>query len=186
MDAKTVFNVGIVNPADRLYNLKAAVRDSADNRASLSTKIGLDKTAPQNSLASAPTISATEAFKVSWSAGTDGTGSGIAAYDLYYKSGDAVWQLWFSTAEPGDSTFTGVDGVEYRFESIARDYIGLAEPFSSNGEVKVLVDLSANDKEAPPPPINLLANDASPSAWTNKSQFTKRRQLRCFKLNKRR
>ena len=172
-DVTTVFDFNIGNPADRLYALRTTIVDSADNRSSKNHRIGLDGNPPQNSLASGPAISDTEAFLVSWSAGADGAGSGIAAYDIYFKSGAGDWQLWFSASQPGDSTFVGQNGVEYRFESIAKDHVGHAESFSTNGEARVLVDLAANDNEPPPPPVNLRANGARPaSPWTDDSQFT--------------
>ncbi|MBN1560717.1 VCBS repeat-containing protein [candidate division KSB1 bacterium] len=171
-DVVAAFNFAVINPADRLYTLRAAMRDSAGNRTTISTKVGLDGTAPQNCLASAPTISAERDFTVSWSAGSDGAGSGIAAYDIYSRAGEGAWQLWFTATAAGEKLFSGQDGVEYRFEAVARDFVGLAEAFSADGEAKVLVDLTANDKEAPPPPINLLANGSSPSPWANNSRFT--------------
>lgn len=172
-NVSTAFNFSVTTPADRLYTLKATLIDSAENRSSKNLRIGLDGTPPRNSLAAAPAISATEAFPVSWSAGTDGTGSGVASYNLYYKEGSGSWQFWFTTTQPGDSTFVGQNGSEYRFEAVARDSVGLEEPLSATGEAKVLVDLSANDNDPPPPPVNLRANGSSPaSPWSKTSPFT--------------
>jgi hypothetical protein len=168
----TLFSFTIQNPADRVYTLKSIVIDSAANKASKSSPLGLDGHPPQNSLASAPAISDTEVFLVSWSAGNDGSGSGIVEYDLYYKVNDNSWKFWFSTDSVGSEVFSGQNGFEYRFESVAKDYVGLSEERASGGEATVLVDLSANDKEAPPPPIDLKANGNSPeSAWTTNSNF---------------
>lgn len=169
---KTSFSFTVTNPADRVYTLKTTVTDSAANKAAKPLKIGLDNKPPSGSLAGTPAISATETFNVSWSAGSDGTGSGIARYDIYSKTSTTTWQLWHSATAAGQRTFTGQNNVTYSFESRAVDLIGLAEPFSANGETTVRVDLTANDKVAPPPPINLQANGAAPySPWKTNAAF---------------
>ena len=168
----TAFNLTVQNPADRVYTLKTTVTDSAANKAAKSIKIGLDGTPPSGSLASTPAISATDTFTVSWSVGGDGAGSGVARYDIYYKT-TADWQLWHSAELPGRRTFTGQNGVTYFFESRAVDFVGLIEPQSADGETGVRVDFAVGDKDAPPPPIDLRANGGTPaSPWTTDPQFT--------------
>jgi len=168
----TLFSFAVQSPADRVYTLKSTIIDSADNKASRSMLMGLDGHSPQGSLASAPAISDTLDFVVSWSAGDDGTGSGVATYDLYYRINENSWQFWFTADSVGSAVFHGQNGFEYRFESVAKDYLGHAEERSVSGETTVLVDLAANDKEPPPPPIDLTANGVRPiSPWTNDSAF---------------
>jgi len=168
----TLFELSIQNPADRIYVLKSTIIDSADNKSSKTLSMGLDGRPPQNSLASAPAISDTVDFLVSWSAGDDGSGSGIESYDLYYKVNENSWRLWFTTDSVGSQSFHGQNGFEYRFESVAKDYMGFTEERSAAGEAVVVVDLAANDKQAPPPPINLQANGSRPaSAWTANAGF---------------
>ena len=173
-NVRTTFLFDIQNPADRVYTLSSSILDSANNKSSRSKRIGMDGISPSNSLASAPAISATDTFTVKWSAGTDGNGSGIASYELYYKIQGGNFQLWEPVAtQAGSRTFTGQDGVTYVFESIAVDHVGHREAFSANGESVVTVDLAANDQDPPASPINLQANGAAPaSPWSADPEFT--------------
>jgi uncharacterized repeat protein (TIGR03803 family) len=77
---------------------------------------------PGSSVAPLPAVSSLT-FAVHWS-GSDGTGPGIAAYDIYVSDNGGPWQLWQSQTSQLSAYFTGQPGHTYGFYSVATDQTG--------------------------------------------------------------
>ncbi len=169
---RSLFTLATAGAASRTYNLRATVVDSAENKSSRTLRIGLDGHPPTGAMAQSPVVSPTDTFTVSWTAGSDGSGSGIVRYDLYSKTEDGEWRLFHSAAAAGKVTFKGENGRTYYFDCRAVDLVGLSEAPVSAGECSTRVDFSAGDRQAPPAPINLRANGAAPaSPWSRNPLF---------------
>jgi uncharacterized repeat protein (TIGR03803 family) len=77
---------------------------------------------PGSSVAPLPALSSLT-FAVHWS-GSDGTGPGIASYDIYVSDNGGPWQLWQSQTSQLSANFTGQPGHSYGFYSVATDQTG--------------------------------------------------------------
>lgn len=70
-------------------------------------------------------------FKVSWSATDPAPSSGIATYDVYYRSlRDTVWRNFRIATTADYAYFTGRAGNAYLFKATARDNAGNVSPTS--------------------------------------------------------
>jgi RHS repeat-associated protein len=65
------------------------------------------------------------AFTVSW--GGSDAGSGIRAYDIWYRRDRGPWQLWLAGTTLTAAPFLGESGSTYQFSSYATDNVGLAQ-----------------------------------------------------------
>ena len=65
-------------------------------------------------------------FTVNWS-GADGSGSGVASYDVYVSINGGVPALWLNGVSMTQAVYTGQPGSTYAFYSVARDNVGQAE-----------------------------------------------------------
>lgn len=84
-----------------------------------------DTTAPVSSVKPLPAESPLE-FQVSWS-GNDGTGSGIAAYDIYRSTDGGAYSPWLTQTTETSALFRGEPGRTYAFQSVAIDRAGNRE-----------------------------------------------------------
>jgi uncharacterized repeat protein (TIGR01451 family) len=80
-------------------------------------------------------ISPTRAI-IEWS-GSDGLGSGIASYTIYYREEGGPWQVWLSNTQETRAVFTGQRGRVYEFMSVATDRVGHTEAMKSTPEARV-------------------------------------------------
>lgn len=123
---------------DYAYNVESYYFQSRarDNGGNLEAYIGGDgdtrtlvDQSPPTSAASSPAHSPTANFVVSWS-GDDGTGSGIASYDVQFRDGlGGLWTDWFVEATGNSAAFAGEPGHTYYFQSRARDQLGHLEDY---------------------------------------------------------
>ena len=67
-----------------------------------------------------------QTFTVTWQ-GDDGSGSGIASYDIYVSDNSGPFNPWLSDTTQLSSEFTGSVGHTYSFYSIATDNVGYVE-----------------------------------------------------------
>ncbi|MDZ7346577.1 MAG: fibronectin type III domain-containing protein, partial [candidate division KSB1 bacterium] len=158
---------------DGEYPLTLTLTDSAGQEAQTMKTVGIDRNPPTGAQArvDAP-VSSTKTFRVYWSGGNDGTGSGLSGeYAVQYRCDDGPWTLWLSRTNKRDSLFTGVNGSRYEFEAAAYDRVGRREVFRDQAEAAVLVQLYAFDQTPPAAPVNLRANGANPSPWQNDDRF---------------
>lgn len=163
----TRFVVDASQGNDQVYPLICTIFDSAANQASKTINVGLDGAAPSGSIASATAQSDQVAFRVSWSSGTDGSGSGLSGlYDVHVKIDTQGWTTWLSNVAKRESTFVGLHGHRYQFEAISKDHVGNIESFLGVAETSTEVDTTSDDRIPPAAPINLTAGGSTPySPW---------------------
>ena len=82
-----------------------------------------------------PTPTAKSAL-IEWS-GSDGSGSGIATFDVYVSNDGGPWQQWLAATDKSRALFTGERGKTYRFYSVATDQVGHREPDKAEAEATV-------------------------------------------------
>ena len=102
-------------------------RDKAGNWASGAAHLGpfwIDTRPPTSYAASPPT--AVSSIPVTWS-GTDGSGSGIAAYTVQVRVNGAAWTNWQTNVTFTTANYPSTCGSRYDFRSIARDRAGNVE-----------------------------------------------------------
>ncbi len=170
---ETSFVVDASDGTDKIYALTGTVDDSAANQSGQTIQMGLDGASPSGCIASAPPISDKLSFLVSWSSGTDGSGSGLSGlYDVYVKIDQQAWAAWLVGTSTQENTFTGLHGHRYQFEAITKDHVGNLEPLLGIAEASVEVDTTADDITPPAAPINLMAGGSAPySPWQTTSAF---------------
>ena len=86
----------------------------------------LDPLAPTSAVNALPAQTDDASFTVSWS-GSDGAGSGVAAYDLYVSKNGGPFTVWLAGTSRTDAVFDGAPNAQYAFYSRARDHVGLVE-----------------------------------------------------------
>jgi len=87
----------------------------------------IDTTVPTSSVAKLPAMETSPNFTVGWS-GSDGTGSGIAGYNVYVSDNGAAYMLWQSDTTNTSATYAGQVGHTFRFYSVATSNVGLVQP----------------------------------------------------------
>jgi len=83
----------------------------------------LDSAQPASTMSALPAVVTTVSFPVTWS-GSDGTGSGIAFYDVYVSVNNSPYALWQTSTTSTSANYTGQSGETYRFYSVATDNVG--------------------------------------------------------------
>jgi hypothetical protein len=81
-------------------------------------------------------MQSTNTFTVSWD-GNDGSGSGIATYDVQYRAGSAAWINWLLGTTQETASFSGNASGTYSFRVRARDKAGNLGDFSSPETVTI-------------------------------------------------
>jgi len=93
----------------------------------------IDRTNPSSAVNPLTAYQTTASFTVSWT-GSDGTGSGIASYDVRVEDVTAgTTTTWRSATAATSGTFTGQRGHSYIFASRARDMVGNLEAYPASG-----------------------------------------------------
>ncbi len=105
----------------------------------------IDVTTPTSSVTPLPATETAPSFNVSWS-GSDGTGSGIASYDVYVSDDGGPYQLWQSATTQTAAIYTGQAGHTYSFYSVATSNVGLVQTAPTAPQATTMVISS------PPPP----------------------------------
>lgn len=163
------FNIPISGRRDGAYLLTSTLIDSAGNAASRQDTLRVDQTAPTGVVASAQETSAARTFPVSWSAGQDDNGVGIAhVYDVWVNDNQTGWQNWLSRSRQRSALFTGEQGHRYEFEAIGYDLLQNGEPRLGRAECFTLIDTTVNDQTPPAAPLELTA---WPDGWSTSPVF---------------
>ena len=97
----------------------------------------IDTTPPRSSISALP-AETSPAFTVNW-AGTDGTDSGIASYDVYVSTDGGPYALWQSQTTATSAAYSGQVGSSYGFYSIATDNVGNVEATPAGAEATTTV-----------------------------------------------
>jgi YD repeat-containing protein len=118
--------------------------------------VTIDATAPTSKVSALP-AGVKPVFPVTWS-GNDGNGSGIASYTVYVsENSGATWRPWLTDTSLTTAPFTGTAGKRYRFNVIAKDWVGNAQALNpANATADTLVVGSAmivvlDEKDKPLP-----------------------------------
>jgi RHS repeat-associated protein len=115
-DDQTIIATNQIDPQDASQGTDPA-------REALNT---IDAAPPTSAVAALPANIGETNFLVSWS-GSDGAGSGVAAYDVYVKVNGGAWTLWQDHTAASSAPYTGTLGSTYEFYSVAIDNVGYAE-----------------------------------------------------------
>ena len=91
---------------------------------STAATVFLDTAPPTSAVDPLPPVTTTTSFPVSWSGGDNPGGSGLAFYDVWVSDNNGAFSLWQSQTTRTSATFTGQNGHQYGFFSIATDNIG--------------------------------------------------------------
>jgi hypothetical protein len=159
--------------SDGIYDFTITLSDSANNQAVNVKSVGMDKTAPFGCVASADSPSYSPEFLVSWSSGSDPSGSGLSgSYNIYMKRDSGPWTVWLSETTLTNSNFIGEYGHSYDFEAISMDNVGNLEKITGQAETRVRVIDPTEDNNPPATPITLSADSENPNPWKSTPDFS--------------
>lgn len=119
----------------------------------------IDDGSPHSNVLPLPGTTEEYSFTVEWTGQDDGSGSGIAHYDIYVSTNNGPYTLWLSTPETS-AVFNGQDRTTYAFYSVATDNIGNIE--AAPDEPDAIITILSND-----PPIADAGPDRTAYAWIN-------------------
>ncbi len=111
-----------------------------DANAALATRTitnAIDAVRPTSSVDALPALAPRE-FLVSWS-GTDGIGSGVAAYDVYVAKDSGEFTLWQEKTAATSAVCAGDVGSTYFFYCVATDNVGNRELAPSAAQAQTTV-----------------------------------------------
>lgn len=97
----------------------------------------IDADPPSSSVSALPAESPSP-FTVSWS-GEDGSGSGVAFYEVYVSTDGGSFLAWRSGITETQATFTGTVGSTYRFYSVATDQVGHRQATPAGAQATVTI-----------------------------------------------
>ncbi|MBY0524350.1 MAG: pre-peptidase C-terminal domain-containing protein [Gemmataceae bacterium] len=118
----------------------------------------VDVGTPTSSVNALPAVTNTTSFLVTWS-GNDGSGSGIAAYDVYVRDNTGAFTLWKDDTTQTSATYAGTFGHTYSFYSIATDNVGLtqATPGGAQATTSLVAQPPTLDLNGPAAGVNFAA-----------------------------
>jgi len=123
----------ISNRASIVFDLnKPIITNTFTNR--------IDDRIPESAVTPLALIQEDTVFTVSWM-GSD-QGSQIENYNIFVSVNDSAYVLWKVAKTAGSAEFTGKDGSQYRFFSVATDSIGFAEPYKTSAEAATVIEVS--------------------------------------------
>lgn len=97
----------------------------------IDTKPPVSRVRPHTGVRISPTRAVIE-----WS-GSDGSGSGIDRYDIYYRELNGTWAPWLIGTQGTRGIFTGTRGRTYEFMSVSTDLVGRREAMKQEAEAIV-------------------------------------------------
>ncbi len=111
----------------------------------------IDVNTPTSSVAPLPATESSPSFAVSWS-GSDGSGSGIADYNVYVSDNGGAYQLWQAGTTQTSATYAGQTGHTYAFYSVATSNVGLAQPTPTTPQATTAVNSPSPTPSPTPAP----------------------------------
>ncbi len=100
-----------------------------------------DTTPPTASISQLPLFTTATTFPVSWSGNDEPDGSGLATYDLQFKSGgESDWRDWLTGTTLTSAPFTGENGKLYLFRARATDRAGNTSNYPNNEQAITRID----------------------------------------------
>jgi hypothetical protein len=139
--------------ADGERQVEVAAVDAAGNvRRATPVTVRIDNGAPSPTiLAPVQTPRTDPSMQVTWG-GSDGTGSGIANYDVEVSVNGGDYEPWFTGTGATGAVYTGSPGSRYRFRARARDASGLVSGFVASHEVEIVASPPSSGIGGTPPP----------------------------------
>jgi len=104
--------------------------------------VTIDSTPPVSSVLSLPATETNISFTVCWS-GTDVGGPGILGYNIYVSTNNGPWTPWLVGTANTCATFTGQNGDNYGFYSVAYDGAGNVQTNSGAAQASTTVVVSS-------------------------------------------
>ena len=98
----------------------------------------IDATVPTSSVNALPATTGSADFTVSWS-GSDGSGSGIASYDVFVSDDGGSFVPFMTDTTSTSAIFDGQVGHTYSFYSIAISNVGIMQAFPAAAQASTLV-----------------------------------------------
>ncbi|MCB0122367.1 MAG: fibronectin type III domain-containing protein [Caldilineaceae bacterium] len=158
------------------YQFRVRAVDNAGNVQSFGgaqAQTIVDAVAPTASVNALPTYTFSSAFVVSWG-GTDNGGSGIAYYDVQYRTNDGTWQNWQVQTTATSAQFTGGhDGVTYRFRARGVDQVGNVQPLGVH-QAETTIELNGPSSRIFPFANDLIHSDTFTVSWLGQAEPGKR------------
>ncbi len=154
-------------------NVNIAVVDSAGNQRNKSITLKIDNTPPAGANALSPDTTSELSFTVSWQGAKDHQGVGLSGrYDVRYREENGPWQTWLTQFQGDHAQFDRAKhSLQYEFEALAWDLVGNREIALGTAETRTLVDTTADDVAAPPPPGSILVDGRSDRFWKSTPDF---------------
>ncbi len=133
--------VTLQNLANGTHTLQVEAVD-LDNVASTPASYtwSVNTVAPTSQVSALPYATSQTSFAVSWS-GSDGVGTGIAAYNVYVSTDGGAFAPWITATTQTSATFSGQLGHIYSFNSTATDFAGNTE--AAHGTADATIALTA-------------------------------------------
>ncbi len=122
----------------------------------------IDTSIPTSSVASLPATTTSPSFTVSWS-GNDGSGSGIATYDIFVSDNGGAFQPFLTGTTATSAAFTGQVGHTYSFFSVATSNVGLVQSTPAAAQATTTVVTSSPSPSPTPTPTPSPSPAPSPT-----------------------
>jgi hypothetical protein len=127
------------------YGFFSVATDNAGNRQPTPTApqatTTVDTTPPTSTVTVLPATTTAASFLVSWS-GSDGSGPGIASFDIYVSDNGSAFVPWLTGTTDTSATYTGLPGHSYGFYSIAVDAVGNRQAAPTSAQASIAVQPS--------------------------------------------
>ncbi len=142
-------STGLQSGTSYYYRIRAFNANGNSGYSNVAGPIVPDTTAPTSSVAALPQFETTSSFTVSWSGSDNSGGSGIASYDVYVSDNSGSFTIFQSDTTQTSAVFTGLDGHDYGFYSVATDNANNVQTSSGVAQATTTVKLP------PTQPVNL-------------------------------
>lgn len=121
----------------------------------------IDAGTPSSHVTPLPSQSGSTTFTISWEGQDDASGSGIRNYDLYVSENNNPYALYKSGLTGTSTTFTGNQGSNYRFYTLANDNVGNKEDPPTVADAQTTIGCIAPSVSISPASVTLTC--ASPT-----------------------
>lgn len=124
-----------------LYEFRARAVDKSGNAqefGSVQASTRVDTVPPNAEVRDLDDYTFTSAFFVQWT-GSDNL-SGLATYDVQWRTADGNWQMLVENTADTSFQFTGAqNGVTYEFRARARDRVGNVQPYPDTAQAQTTI-----------------------------------------------
>ena len=111
----------------------------------------IDAAAPASTVTPLSSFSS-DSFNVSWAGADDAGGSGIGLYDVFASDNGGPFTAWQSQTTATSAAFTGLNGHDYAFYSVATDNVGNRQATPGTAQANTRVDAATPTSSVTPLP----------------------------------